>query len=61
MAARLRLLLLFALALALPGHAQEVAKLDAGEAMRASQAAGGRKVGDFPLVGRQGRATPLAA
>jgi protein SCO1/2 len=61
MAARLRLLLLFALALALPGHAQEVAKLDAGEAMRASQAAVGRKVGDFTLVDRQGRPTPLAA
>jgi protein SCO1/2 len=60
-AGHLRLLLLFALALALPGHAQEVAKLDAGEAMRASQAAVGRKVSDFTLADRQGRPTSLSA
>ena len=41
--------------------AQEVPKLDAAEAMRASQAVVGRQVGEFTLTDREGRPVPLSA
>jgi protein SCO1/2 len=46
---------------AAPAFAQEVPRLDATEAMRASQAAVGRTLGDHVLLDREGRPVRLAS